>query len=460
MAPVSLTCIKCKETFKDRPSQRAHYGSEWHRLNITRLQKGLPVIDEENHKELVQKQTYLQQGQQVNYILECLPCKKRFASDASRQTHLRSKKHRDGLLQDKIAKIKERKMQKRMLAEYDEDNKGESDDESEQTTAQTCDVCPGKNGKIAVFVCIKDYTKHVATKSHKERVLAHKVEHRRRGVLDKLDEDLATKPKAITMEMDSENMEGVEAIEGEGNDDDFEDMEDDENENEVESNDNGEEDDTVPIPPTRCIFCGKSSSCMEDNIGHMERQHLFKIPHRRAANMEKLLNYIGHKVGVEHNCLDCSRPFTTRKAVRNHMVMRPHHEIRFEGEYDAFFDIAMILDDLADLPIRAGAKDLMFLPLSDGTLLTHRDLKSYFKQRLSEKRTLKRLAGAVGSKAIGHVGKAADLSKSLKEQRKQQKVQLKSKHILTRLHNRKEVNRQMKANKLQPHLRPQVINAG
>ena len=48
------------------------------------------------------------------------------------------------------------------------------------------------------------------------------------------------------------------------------------------------------------------------------------------------------QVGVEHNCLDCSRPFTTRKAVRNHMVMRPHHEIRFEGEYDAFFDIAMI----------------------------------------------------------------------------------------------------------------------
>ena len=48
------------------------------------------------------------------------------------------------------------------------------------------------------------------------------------------------------------------------------------------------------------------------------------------------------QVGVEHNCMDCSRPFTTRKAVRNHMVMRPHHEIRFEGEYDAFFDIAMI----------------------------------------------------------------------------------------------------------------------
>ena len=75
----------------------------------------------------------------------------------------------------------------------------------QQTTAQTCDVCPGKNGKIAVFVCIKDYTKHVATKSHKERVLAHKVEHRRRGVLDKLDEDLATKPKAITMEV-SQNL--------------------------------------------------------------------------------------------------------------------------------------------------------------------------------------------------------------------------------------------------------------
>ena len=71
----------------------------------------------------------------------------------------------------------------------------------QHTTAQTCDFCPGKNGKIAVFVCAKDYTKHIATKSHKERVLAHKVEHRRRGVLDKLDEDLATKPKAITMEV-------------------------------------------------------------------------------------------------------------------------------------------------------------------------------------------------------------------------------------------------------------------
>ena len=65
MAPISLTCIKCKETFKDRDSQRAHYGSEWHRLNITRLQKGLPVIDEDNHKELVQKQTYLQQVSEI-----------------------------------------------------------------------------------------------------------------------------------------------------------------------------------------------------------------------------------------------------------------------------------------------------------------------------------------------------------------------------------------------------------
>lgn len=49
-----------------------------------------------------------------------------------------------------------------------------------------------------------------------------------------------------------------------------------------------------------------------------------------------------HQVGLQHQCLECSKEFNTLQACRRHMLDKPHQVIRFEGEYDQFFDIEKI----------------------------------------------------------------------------------------------------------------------
>ena len=61
------------------------------------------------------------------------------------------------------------------------------------------------------------------------------------------------------------------------------------------SQDNREEVQAVPV--NTCFLCGKRSGNLTDNLGHMERQHSFFVPHKKAAHIQELMEYIGDKVG-------------------------------------------------------------------------------------------------------------------------------------------------------------------
>jgi len=444
MAPM-LSCRKCNYTCKDRADLTKHMSSKWHQKNIMSLVAGLPVITEEQFKAKGIQLNFLHKGQILSSNHECKECGKTFWSEGSKNTHMRSKKHKDGVLRYRAVMGKKLELEMKMQSEQSGGQSNKNAKEESQNPVQ-CDYCPGKNGREAVFSCEKDYRKHIATQSHKERKLARKREDQRRANLDKEDAKHSTPLEPIgNMEVDDGDWED------EGDDDDDGTV--------IATVMDDDEVDGDTIETTRCLFCGKRFNTMQESVGHMERQHKFKIPHPQAVKLFHLLEYLGHKVGVENKCLDCSREFQSTKACRTHMLMKRHYEIRFEGEYDCFFEIEEILGALEHLPLHAGKQELNFLQLEDGTLLTHRGIKAWMKKRYDQVKTLKRLRGEDREvqRAITLNSKA---QKSAMEKKKIAKRELRSTTILTHMHRKKNLHMKVKANRLQPHFRHQVLNAG
>jgi len=459
MAPTSgaagLTCRKCALGFSTRKEAKEHYGSEWHSTNVKRVMQGQKSITLQEFTASRNKASYVKEGKNVRQALECKTCHKKFLSQGSQDTHMRSRKHKDGIRKkaaEQYRKMKEEREQKRLAESANPDYvEEESDEETDDTKiAQHCATCD------QTFASRRDHARHVATQRHKDMVEKYRIEHQRRAHLDRLDQQ---DQLAITNgEEDWEDMEEDEEEEG--------DEEEDGDDVEMEEEDSASpplewvEDDS-PIPPGRCVFCPKAFPSIPLCVSHMERQHHFIVPHPKAADMEKLFQYIGQKVGAEHRCLDCSRPFASLRGVRAHMLAKPCHELRFEGEYDGYWDVAAIVAPLAHIPLQAAADHAFALPLADGTLLTHRDLKRYFKQRLSEKIATKRLRnGGPDRLSLTHLGKTDPKATSVMERRKAQNRQQRALTIITRTQKKKRLNQAVKANKMQPHFRPQVINAG
>jgi len=487
MAPRPLTCIKCKVVFKDRDELKAHSSSGWHKYNINKIIQGLAPLTEDQFNEVVKKSVFIQSGSKAIMKYECKPCKLKFLSEGSRLSHIRSKKHAAGKIKALVELRQQKKKEREHAKEQGQEVESEEDD-PEMQGARVCNYCPGKQDKLATFASEKDYLKHCATKSHKDRCRNMRIEYRRRNHLDLLDqqggalaitageERLAiTAPEqrlAITNESQDEDMDEDEKMEEDN--DEWEDVsndgEEDEEWSDVQSDDDDIADskdceDGVAIPPTDCIFCGKKFQTIDNSVGHMERVHQLQIPHKKAANMPALITYLGEKVGKDMQCIvdGCDRQFHGVGDVRNHMRMKPHTEVLVGGsDYDQFFSVDIICQDLAHLPLQVGADNdgLGAIILPDGKLLMHRDLKPYFKRRYNEARELKRLKqGNKPRNALAYMGKGI-VGKSEAENKKMKKLQLKTKHVLTKIHNRRDVRRQVKANRLQPHLRPQILYAG
>lgn len=55
-----------------------------------------------------------------------------------------------------------------------------------------------------------------------------------------------------------------------------------------------------------------------------------------------LCGYVFVQIGVLMQCLECSKELRSLKGCRLHMLTKPHLSIRFEGEYDQFFEIEKI----------------------------------------------------------------------------------------------------------------------
>lgn len=452
----TYTCRKCQAEFPSRAEANKHYSDKWHQYNLMRALKELSPISHEEYQKLMNKSSFLQEAKNCMNTIACQACKKSFTSQGSFETHQRSRKHKQNVIRKATEQVRRLKIQKLKEAQravaaagpsQEEEKTGEDDASEEEEEveekeltgtvsvseeSQYCTVC-----KVA-FAAEKDFKNHAETLKHQNSLKLAQLSQERKEELDKQDELLTTQ---------DDDME-VEEVDSDEWDEDDDAMEE-------------EKDDKKSLPLSVCLFCSKRSANLADNLGHMERQHSFIVPHQHAGDLEQLQQHLGEKIGLHHECLECSKPFRSLRACRLHMLDKPHLAIRFEGEYDAFFDVSKIVADI-QLPMKPKDNDIFVIPLPDGTMLMHRDLRRYFKQGLSLQsatNNLKRLHGS-GPKAITHLGKTSTEAKSVMEVRKENRRRQRHLNIQLKIKDKKHLKVAVKANKLQPHLRPQVMNAG
>uniref|UniRef100_A0A2P2HZ71 Zinc finger protein 622-like n=1 Tax=Hirondellea gigas TaxID=1518452 RepID=A0A2P2HZ71_9CRUS len=404
------------------------------------------ICSHETYETEMNKSTYLQNARNQVNIISCSPCKKNFTSQGSFETHQRSGKHKQNVVRKATEDVRQLQIENEE-EETERDNtsvtaaKANADDEESAVPedAQYCTACK------AAFSSEKDFINHAQTEKHEIALKTAELAKERKEELDRQDQTHAT----INYDDDDEDMEV----------------------DEVDSDEWEEEDDAVaiqqekdnrkPLPLSVCLLCGKKSANLIDNLGHMEREHSFNVPHQDAGDLEKLHNYLGEKVGQRHQCLECSKEFSSLSACRLHMLDKPHLAIRFEGEFDQFFDISKIMSQV-HLPYNPAENDIFAFPLPNGTSLTHRDLKRYFNQRLYLQPTsagIKRLTGSVTAKAITHLGKSSE-DKSIQVLRRDNQRRARDINIMHKTKDKKKLDVGTSANKLQTHFRLQVINAG
>ncbi|GAA5888922.1 hypothetical protein JCM5296_002738 [Sporobolomyces johnsonii] len=94
------TCLSCSLAFVDAASQREHYATELHRYNSRRRVAGLaPVTKELFDEKISQATTALTANpdDDAPKKLACKACNKTFASAATHQAHVNTKKHKEAV---------------------------------------------------------------------------------------------------------------------------------------------------------------------------------------------------------------------------------------------------------------------------------------------------------------------------------------------------------------------------
>jgi len=93
MSSESYTCLTCQVSFKDCDLQRQHHKSDWHWYNLKRKVVSLPPLNPEEFRAKVIEQKQLEADTNLVHQYYCNTCKKKFNSQNTFNTHLRSKKH-------------------------------------------------------------------------------------------------------------------------------------------------------------------------------------------------------------------------------------------------------------------------------------------------------------------------------------------------------------------------------
>ncbi|GAA5919915.1 hypothetical protein JCM1841_000038 [Sporobolomyces salmonicolor] len=94
------TCLSCSLAFVDAASQREHYATELHRYNSRRRVAGLAAVTQELFEDKIsQASTALapKADDDAPKKLACKACNKTFASAATHQAHLNTKKHKEAV---------------------------------------------------------------------------------------------------------------------------------------------------------------------------------------------------------------------------------------------------------------------------------------------------------------------------------------------------------------------------
>ena len=408
------TCITCRVGFGTSELQRGHYKTDWHRYNLKRKVAELPPVtaDTFQQKVLAQREKVTEDDQDTT--ASCELCSKHFNSQNQYENHLKSKKHKD-IVAKQTMKLKE---------EIQKNNENNTTDGTEN------DELPDNEKRLmkdCVNMALK--TKMSATGSSKGE---------------------SSQPKAggssSNMDVTVEDDSGAESDDWEEN----------------------------ALGLEECLFCSNISSSMETNVAHMTKKHSFFLPDAEfIADLEGLMIYLGEKVGVGHICLWCNekgKAFQSVQAVQKHMLDKGHCKLVHEGdavfEYADFYDYRSSYPDYEETARGEGegmevdteevnpqviADDGFELVLPSGATIGHRSLMRYYKQNLPHrdssqtKSVLPKMLAQY--KALGWTGCTGE--QSLRR--------VKDLGYMQRLKNKHYMRLATKANKFQPHLRPQVV---
>ncbi|KAL7634114.1 UNVERIFIED_CONTAM: hypothetical protein RMT77_015442 [Armadillidium vulgare] len=268
-------------------------------------------------------------------------------------------------------------------------------------------------------------------------------------------------------ESHSENSEGkkLKDIEEDEEDSDDEDIE-------IEEVDSDEWEGGEAIPVKQCFFCSLESKSLEANLKHMTKVHSFFIPDLQyCINLEGLIAYLGEKVGCDMRCLWCNekgRQFWTVEAVQSHMEDKGHCMMKFEKEsvleYGHFYDYSSSYPDADDPNVNPDdivepytiSDNGYELVLPSGTVIGHRSLLRYYKQRLNPNRSLVLHKGqqsiSMHKKMMEHYKSLGLKGSSMAE------IVSKARDInyMKRIQSKQFMKLGVKGNKLQTHFRPQV----
>eukprot|EP00794_Sanderia_malayensis_P003578 gene3578-4082_t len=215
------------------------------------------------------------------------------------------------------------------------------------------------------------------------------------------------------------------------------------------------------------------SVSVEQSLHHMTKSHSFFIPDiDYITELENFIVYLGAKVGDGKICLYCNKKsptFQTVDAVRKHMRDKGHCMVDFEGdnalEYSDFYDFSSSYsnfdpetDDIDDdTEVQQGTldvdEDTMELVLPSGSRAGHRAFKHYYNQsippaHLQRKKERAMIKGLnVAYKSLGWHGTVSQATRQSMSATRTSRQQ----------GQRRDLKLGLKANKFQPHLRPQVI---
>lgn len=98
---------------------------------------------------------------------------------------------------------------------------------------------------------------------------------------------------------------------------------------------------SLPYNPMMCIFSGKKSDSVEENVKWMEKAYSFFIPEKAyVSDMESLLSYLYDLIYDKYTCIYCAKPFKSVYAVLHHMEQKQHRKLDDDAldELRQFYD--------------------------------------------------------------------------------------------------------------------------
>ncbi|CDR93853.1 hypothetical protein, conserved [Babesia bigemina] len=106
---------------------------------------------------------------------------------------------------------------------------------------------------------------------------------------------------------------------------------------------------SVPYCPTTCLFSGKKSATVEENLQWMAKTYSFFLPEQEhLVDVNSLLTYLHDKIYNKYTCLCCHRIFKSIYAVMHHMDQKQHRKVNDDDflELAQFYDFTNTYADL------------------------------------------------------------------------------------------------------------------